>query len=266
MIDLQTSWLGKLKNADHVTITTQIYENAKAKSIANTTYKEAVKILGQAIADEDEAYKKTLKDWAVEELKKVDQDLDDYMKGLRSILAGYAAMPDSEELKQKAAELLQLWKEYKFQTHDSYSAESAKVINMFQEVGKHKTAAEALGVWTCFEKAEKLAVKVQNLLNDRFSDLATRIVGELKMARTATDTAIKQLYQVVVSLQTLMPEETVTDLAKKLRAIEDYARIYYLKTGASRADDTPTAPPSSGGGTGGGDDEDDGMPPPGGGE
>ena len=266
MTELLTGWIGNLKNADHVGITTEIYDTVKTTDLSNETYKNTLAALKVAIENEDIAYRKTLKDWTVEQLKSTDARMDQYMKSIRSMLAGHASLPDGEPQKRPGTELLQLWKEYDFKLSDSYSSESSKVVNMFQDVEKRKADAEALGVWSHFEKAKEEALKVLALLDDRFDTMATRVAGEMKAARTATDAAVKQLYQVITSMQTIMPETKVTDLAKKLRAIEDYARIYYLKTGASRADDTPTAPPSSGGGTGGGDDEDDGMPPPGGGE
>lgn len=266
MVEILTSWLNHLKNADHVGVTLEIYGNAKEAGISNEAYKAALATLAKAIEDEDIAYKKAQKDATVGKLRDTDKGLDSYMRGIKLLLRGHEAMPEPADLSQKAKAMLQLFKEYGFTSSESYVGEAAKVVNMFQDVEKRKADAEALGVWSHFEKAKEEALKVLALLDDRFDTMATRVAGEMKAARTATDAAVKQLYQVITSMQTIMPETKVTDLAKKLRAIEDYARIYYLKTGASRADDTPTAPPSSGGGTGGGDDEDDGMPPPGGGE
>lgn len=256
MIELQTGWLSQLRNADHVGLTAQIFNDAEARGIANASYRTAVEALRKAVAAEDEAYKKTQKDWAVEELKTVSRQLDCYMKGLRSVLAGYAAMPPDEERHPLSLPLLQLWKDFRFHLHDGYSSKSAKVVNMCQEVELRRTAAEQLGVWSCFERARQLAVRMQSLLGDRFSDLAARVVGELKHARAATDAAVKHLYQVIDSLQVLEPSEAVDELALRQRAIEDYARVYYLKTGVSSADRTPDAAPPG----------DGNVPPEGGGD
>lgn len=237
MIEILTAWLNHLKNADHVGITTQIYTVAKEAEINNDMYKAATDALAKAIADEDEAYKKTQKDWVVEDLKAADLCQDAYMICLRHILTGHAALPKGEPTKQKAKELLQLWKDFNFRTADSYSGESAKVISMYQEVAKRQADAEELGVWTLFGKARQSAEKVQQLLSDRFTDLASRNVGEMRRARLATDQTIKQLYTMINSLQGLAPTTAVTELAKKLRAIEDYARAYYLNAGHSRRQD-----------------------------
>ena len=66
-------------------------------------------------------------------------------------------------------------------------------------------------------------------MNQRFDELAGRIVGELRDARQATDDAIKQLYLVINSMQVLTPSDELTALARKLKTIEDYARQYYLR-------------------------------------
>lgn len=260
MIELLTGWLGGLKNADHVGVTMQINDTIKEANIENKTYKTAAAALAKAIADEDDAYRKTQKDWIVEELRTVDERLDNYMKGLRQIVSGHATMPNEERLTQTAKEMLQIWKDYDFHTNDSYTGESAKVINMFQEVERRKTDAEALGIWGYFEQAKEQAEKIQQLLGERVAGLATRVAGELRMARAATDAAVKEMYRVVESLQMLDPSATVTDLARNLRALEDYARQYYLKLPASTADDKPTVPgtePDKG-------ESDSGTPPMGG--
>lgn len=254
MIELLTSWITLLKNADHVGVTTQILNAAKEADLQTAGYKAAIDALTKAVADEDEVYKRTQKDWAVDQLKLVDAELDAYMKGLRSIVAGYAAFPDAE-LSDKGKRFLQVWKDYDFRTNDSYSAESAKVVNMFQEVEKMKDAAEALHVYEPFKKANELALEVQRLLADRFSELASRTVGEMKAARAETDQVIKRFYMVLNGLQAFENTSALTELMRKLRAIEDYARVYYLKGNASDGDNTP------GGDTGGDAGGDNGVTP-----
>lgn len=247
MEELLTGWLARLANADHVGITTQIYEAASTAEVTNDkVYKAAVDKLQKAIADEDKAYRKTLKDWNVDLLRATDNEQDAYMKAVRQILAGHAELPDSEPAKRKAQEMLQLWKDFDFKTSNGYNAESSKVINMFQEVEARQSDAELLGVWTYFQKAQQQAQKIQALLNERFTELSSRTVGEMKKTRAATDTATKHLYQVLTSLQLLTPSEQQADLIKKLHAIEDYARTYYLRTSAGSSA-APTETPDGGG-------------------
>lgn len=255
-------YLGGLKNADHFGVVTQINTPIQQLETENQVFLQAANGLNTAIKAENMAYKKTQKDWNVERLKDEDKKMDDLMIGTRSILAGHAAMPDGEALKQPAREILQLWKDFNFKTNDSYSGESSKIINIYQEVAKRQSDAEALGVWTYLQKARHQAVTVQSLLALRFDELSSRVVGELKEARANTDAAVKQVYQIVNSLQILMPSAEITALAQKLKAIEDYTKQYYLKSSTSSdgGEPTPTPSPDGGSGDGGSDGGSDVTP------
>lgn len=256
MVELLAGYLGGLKNADHFGVVTQINNSVQSFETDNMKLLEVAGGLNRAVAAEDVAYKKTQKDWNVERLKDEDKKMDDLMIGTRSILAGHAAMPDGEALKQPAREILQLWKDFNFKTNDSYSGESSKIINIYQEVAKRQSDAEALGVWTYLQKARQQAVTVQSLLSQRFDELSSRVAGELKDARANTDAAVKQVYQVLTAIQVLAPSAEITALAQKLKAIEDYAKQYYLKSGSSSDGGDKPAPSPDGGGDS--DDEEGG--------
>ena len=172
---------------------------------------------------------KSGKDWNVERLKTEDEKLDKIMVAVRAIVAAHASLPEGFAKKQIGMEFLQLWKDYAFHTSDSYSGETSKVINMWQTVSARQADAEALGIYEYFHAAYQQALLIQQLLNQRFDELAGRVVGELRDARQATDDAIKQLYLVINSMQVLTPSDGLTAFARKLKTIEDYARQYYLR-------------------------------------
>lgn len=237
MVKLLVSWIAHLKNADHMGIVTQIYDAVKDTDIDNDTYKACVKALKAAVDKEDDAYKKTQKDWAVEDLRVVDKQMDNYMSAIKAIVSGHTLLPDGEKLKQPAVELLYLWKDFDFKTSDSYSGESMKVINMHQEVKKQQAVAEEMGIWNYFNKAKEKAEEIQALLSDRFTDLAQRVLGELKIVRNETDQRVRTLYQLLNALAQVSPTGKLTELLKKLRAIEDYARTYYLRIPLRPAED-----------------------------
>lgn len=238
MIELLQGYLNNLNNADHFGVVTQINNEAQSFTTENQMLADAIAGVNTSYQVEDTAYMKSNKDWNVELLKKEDKKLDEIMVAVRAIIAGHAALPDDFPLKQTALEFLQMWKDYDFQTSDSYSGESSKVINMWQTVSARQSDAEALGIYTYFQAAYEQALLIQQLLNQRFDELAGRIVGELRDARQATDTAVKQLYLVINSMQVLTPSEELTALARKLKTIEDYARQYYLREKTSGSSGT----------------------------
>ena len=261
MIELQQSYLNKLNNADHFGVITQINNEAQGFATDNPVLSSAIAGVNTCHQGEDDAYMKSNKDWNVERLKTEDEKLDKIMVPIRAIVAAHAALPDGFPLKQTGMEFLQMWKDYNFQTHDSYSGETSKVINMWQTVSARQADAEALGIYTYFQAAYQQAVLIQQLLNQRFDELAGRVVGELREARQATDDAIKQLYLVINSMQVLTPSDELTALARKLKTIEDYARQYYLreKTSGGSGSESGNGNNEGGGQQGGGTTPDPGT-------
>ena len=242
MIELFSGYLRNLNNGNHFGVVGQIITQLDAYDTDNPAYLATRQKLKDLYKEEDEAYNRSQKDWTVEKLKKADELMDSYMIGIRSILAGHASMPESEPLVQPAKEFLQLWKDFNFKTSDSYASESSKIINMYQEVKKRLPEAEKLGIDLYFKKATDLAVQIQDLLSQRFKELSSRTVGELKNAREASDNAIKEAYLIVQSMQILLPSEEITALAKKLKTVEDYAKKYYMKdTGENASADNTEA-------------------------
>ena len=261
MIVLQQGYLNNLNNADHFGVITQINNEAQGFTTDNPMLVSAIAGVNSCHQGEDAAYMKSGKDWNVNRMKTEDGKLDKIMVAVRAIVAAHAEMPDGFPLKQTGIEFLQMWKDYDFHTSDSYSGETSKVINMWQTVSERRSDAEALGIYTYFQAAYQQAVLIQQLLNQRFDELAGRVVGELREARQATDDAIKQLYLVINSMQVLTPSEELTALARKLKTIEDYARQYYLrdKTSGGSGSESGNGNNEGGGQQGGGTTPDPGT-------
>lgn len=253
MIELFQGYLNNLNNANHFGVVTQIVNEAEAFTTDNQVLVAAVIGLRTAFNAEDAAFLKSGKDWNVERLKAADDRLDGIMVGIRAILSGHAALPDGFPLKQSAKEFLQMWKDFGFKVSDSYSGETSKVINMWQTVSARQADAEALGIYGYFSQANDQALLIQQLLSQRLDELAGRTVGELRDARQATDAAVKQLYLVLNSMQVLAPSAELTTLVRKLKAIEDYAKQYYIASGSSGSQGGGSG--DGGGSQGGGDDD-----------
>lgn len=81
---------------------------------------------------------------------------------------------------------------------------------------------------------------VEQLLSQRFDDVAARVIGEMKTARTNTDNAIKAMYELLTAMQVMMPSTELNNLISQLEAIEAYARQYYINIGKKPASSTGT--------------------------
>ena len=271
-MSLAITYLGKVTIAEHGGIVRQILGKLQGASISNEMFTQRLNDVASAVQAEDDAYTRSLKDFNSDRLKAEDDIVDSYVKAVRAILNGYAELPESEPNRQKAVELVRVFKDYNFSPSDTYTAEAEKIRNMNQVYQTRTADLQALGVADYWAQAVTHAANVEQLLSQRFDDVAARVVGEMKTARANTDNAIKAMYELLAAMKVMMPSTELNNLISQLDAIETYAWQYYLggkggstSSGGGTTDnpgtntpgtDTPgtDTPPSGGGDNGGGDD------------
>jgi hypothetical protein len=270
-MSLAITYLGKVTIAEHGGIVRQILGKLQGASISNEMFTQRLNDVDSAAQAEDDAYTRSLKDFNSDRLKAEDDIVDSYVKAVRAILNGYAELPESEPNRQKAVELVRVFKDYNFSPSDTYTAEAEKIRNMNQVYQTRTADLQALGVADYWAQAVTHAANVEQLLSQRFDDVAARVVGEMKTARANTDNAIKAMYELLAAMKVMMPSTELNNLISQLDAIETYAWQYYLggkggstSSGGGTTDnpgtntpgtDTPgtDTPPSGGGGDNGGD-------------
>ena len=227
-MSLTTNYLRLLTVAEHEGIVRQILGKLQGASIDNELYLQSVAAVAAASQAEDEAYTHSQKDFNSDRLKEEDNIVDAYVKAIRAILDGYTLLPVSEPKRQLGVELVQVFRDYHFSPSDSYTAESGKIRNMNQVFQSRIADLQALGVADYWAQAVTRAANIEQILSQRFDDIAARVVGELKTARANTDEAIKRMYEVITAMNVMMPSTAITDLIAQLEAIESYAVQYYL--------------------------------------
>ena len=275
-IQLPTSWLSNLSNANHDGTTQQIDGFVSAYETDNAKYQSLVQALHRCRQKEDEVWLKAQRDPAVKRLEAADKLQDGYISAARHIIDGHAALPDAEPTQAEAKECEQVFKDINFHTKDPYGAESDKIIQIHQNLTVHEAFLTQIGAWTFLLKAVEKARLVREILGERAKTKGEFVKGEMKAARRATDVAIADLYKVLTAMAELMPSAELTALVKQLKGIELYAKQYYISAASGAAQTTPNADAgtttdgteggSSTGGEGGGGLPDDlGTDEPGGG-
>ena len=239
-MSLAITYLGKVTIAEHGGIVRQILGKLQGASISNEMFTQRLNDVASAAQAEDDAYTRSLKDFNSDRLKEEDDIVDSYVKAVRAILNGYAELPESEPNRQKAVELVRVFKDYNFSPSDTYTAEAEKIRNMNQVYQTRIADLQTLGVADYWAQAVAHATSVEQLLSQRFDDVAARVVGEMKTARTNTDNAIKAMYELLTAMQVMMPSTELNNLISQLDAIEAYARQYYLNTGKKPGSSTGT--------------------------
>lgn len=230
---LNITYLGKITIAEHGGVVRQILGKLKGAPISNEMFTQRLNDVDATAQVEDDAYTRSLKDFNVDRLKNEDDLTDHYVKATRAILGGHTQLPESEPNYQKARELVQVFKDYDFSPSDTYTAEAEKIRNMNQIFQTRLADLQTLGVADYWAKTVEHALNMEQLLSQRFDDVASRVVGETKTARANTDQAIKAMYELLAAMNVMMPSAELSALISQLDAIEAYANQYYLGKGGS---------------------------------
>lgn len=265
-MSLATTFLTKVTIAEHGGLVRQIAGKLHGASISNEMFIQRLNDVDSTSQAEDDAYTHSQKDFNSNRLKEEDGIVDKLVKAVRAIFNGYAELPEDEPNHQKGVELAQVFKDYNFSPSDTYTAEAEKIRNMNQVFQARIADLQALGVADYWAKAVTHAANMEQLLSQRFDDIAARVVGEVKTARANTDNAIKAMYELLAAMKVMMPSAELDNLISQLDAIEAYAWQYYLSgkggsngtgtgTGAgtgtdSNENDNPNDNQNQGGGTG----------------
>ena len=258
-MSLATTFLTKVTIAEHGGLVRQIAGKLHGASISNEMFTQRLSDVDSTSQAEDEAYTHSQKDFNSNRLKEEDGIVDKLVKAVRAIFNGYAELPEDEPNHQKGVELAQVFKDYNFSPSDTYTAEAEKIRNMNQVFQARIADLQALGVADYWAKAVTHAANMEQLLSQRFDDIAARVVGEVKTARANTDNAIKAMYELLAAMKVMMPSAELDNLISQLDAIEAYAWQYYLNgkggsNGTGTGTTTPTTPenPGTGDNQGGG--------------
>ena len=258
-MSLATTFLTKVTIAEHGGLVRQIAGKLHGASISNEMFTQRLSDVDSTSQAEDDAYTHSQKDFNSNRLKEEDGIVDKLVKAVRAIFNGYAELPEDEPNRQKGIELSQVFKDYRFSPSDTYTAEAEKIRNMNQVFQARIADLQALGVADYWAKAVTHAANVEQLLSQRFDDIAARVVGEMKTARANTDNAIKAMYELLAAMKVMMPSAELDNLISQLDAIEAYAWQYYLNgkggsNGTGTGTTTPTTPenPGTGDNQGGG--------------
>ena len=265
---LNLSWLGRLTNPHHDGTTQQIDDFLQSFASDNQVFNQKKAAVHQCRQNEDEVWIKSQRDPAVKNLENADKKQDSYELAGRYILAAHAQLPDDEPTKTEADVCLQIIKDAKFRTNESYDAEADKIIQIHQNLQSHEAFLTQIGAWTFFTKSLAAAHQVRELLGERAMTKGEFVKGEMRKVRHATDLAIADIYQTIMAMLDLMPSAELTTLYTQLKGIELYARQYYLKEGSTGSGGGGSN--GSGGGTaspdpsqGGGNDNGGTTPDPG---
>lgn len=239
---IKTYSLNKLPNAFHFETVLKTLERIGATSVAqeNMGVRPLFTDLQAKFQREDTAYRQSLKNFKTDEIKRLDDERDAYADCIRRVAEEWGKLPDAT--RSAAGKLIaQVYKDFQFRTTEARIAETAKLLNMFQEFDRetHVAALRLMGLTELMATLREKNAQLKQLMAERSSEQADYVVGELRAARLEVDEAYTKLIQFLNALLLVSPSDELTQLEKVLNAD---IRLLEAQLAASRkrtSSDTP---------------------------
>lgn len=218
---IKTYSLNKLPNAFHFDTVFKTLERIGATSVAqeNVGVRPLFEDLAMKFQREDTAYKQSQKNFKTDEIKRVDDERDAYADCIRRVAEEWGKLPDAT--RSAAGKLIaQVFKDFQFRTSEARIAETAKLLNMFQEFDRetHVAALQLMGLSALMETLRTKNAQLKQLMTERSTEQADYVVGELRAARLEVDEAYTKLIQYLNALLLVSPTAELTQLEKVLNA------------------------------------------------
>ena len=198
--------LSRLTAGAHFTFMSNILARAEADAAVTGKAGELVKALRAAVEEEDGSMGLSRKSLLTDDIAKADRRRDVLYSGYKKAVEGIAKMEDTDMAKT-ATVLLQHVRDYRIKRSYQLDRETGLLTNFIADLqGRYAAQVKALSL-TAFVTGMKEA-------NDRLREYTLRRteertgvrVGAFKAARTAADTAYRELVRMVNALAVVLGE------------------------------------------------------------
>lgn len=231
---VSTIYFNNLSNDKFVDIALQVCEILGDSTFDSVPQyapcKTALQDANQAL---DTAYLNTKKSFNTDAMKKADEKRDKFASAVKNILMALLYLPEEHADYQKAKELYQVFKDFNYANNDSYTGQSAKVMNMQQVFAQRQADMEALHIWDYWQVVVEQTAIVRQYFSDRNAEYADRVKGEMVAARERYVTAYRNLNNMLGAMLILAPSEALNTIVRRLNALCDYCKQYYSSAASS---------------------------------
>ena len=231
---VSTIYFNNLSNDKFVDIALQVCEILGDSTFDSVPQyapcKTAVLDANQAL---DTAYLNTKKSFNTDAMKKADEKRDKFASAVKNILMALLYLPEDHADYQKAKELYQVFKDFNYANNDSYTGQSAKVMNMQQVFAQRQADMEALHIWDYWQVVVEQTAIVRQYFSDRNAEYADRVKGEMVAARERYVAAYRNLNNMLGAMLILAPSEALNTIVRRLNALCDYCKQYYSNSASA---------------------------------
>ena len=185
--------IGHLTNGAHFLFITDVTECAEADEKLKTKASGEIAALRKALKAEDEALKLAQKNLLSDEIKLADKRRDALYRTLKKAIEAAVNFPVKASA-DAAVRLRQLLKEYNINPQMQLDRETGMLLNLITDLsGKFSDDVALLGLTPLLTELTAANQVLRTATKQRSNDRMFKIIGQLKLARAASDEAYRAL-------------------------------------------------------------------------
>ena len=157
-------------------------------------------------------------------------------------------LPDEADA-VRGRRIYQPFKDFDYRRNEAMMAQNAKWDNISQVYAQADRLADlqAMGLAALVQKANTLTAEIEQLMQQRQTEGASYMQGEMKAARAEAEDVLSQLMQYINALLVVSPDAALEDCAAYMQ--QDFNKVdlqYQQGRHHATASDTPDTPDGGG--------------------
>lgn len=218
MTQIQFPSVSKYDNALYYSLITAIDERMTAYKGSEKQITDLASLFHQSCERYAAAYKQSTKSFLTETIAEKDAARDKITQVIETVAQNWSELPDDDDA-LRGRHICQPFKDFGYRRREALLAQNSKWQNIAQVFAKADQAADlaAMGLTTLVQKANTLTQEIADLMAQRNEDQSTYMVGEMKAARTESETLFLQLMQYMNALLVISPTEALEQTAQYIQ-------------------------------------------------
>ena len=171
-------------------------------------------LLHQSLGRYDVAYKQSTKSFLTETIDSKDGDRDKLTMVIEWVARYWMKLPDEADA-VRGRRIYQPFKDFDYRRDEALMAQNAKWDNIAQVYAQADRLADlqTMGLAALVTKANTLTQEIEQLMQQRQTEGASYMVGEMKAARAEAEDLLAQVIQYINALLVVSPDAALEDCA-----------------------------------------------------
>ena len=185
---------------------------------------ELRQLLHAALTRYDVAYKQSTKSFLTEVIDQKDIDRDKITMVVEWVARYWMKLPDEDDA-VRGRRTYQPFKDFDYRRNEAMMAQNAKWHNISQVYAQPDRQADlqAMGLAALVQKANTLTQEIEQLMQQRQTEGASYVQGEMKAARAEAEDLLAQTMQYLNALLLVSPDQALEQTAQYIQ--QDFNKV-----------------------------------------